>query len=357
MGVTEREGYAAGLECGVDYAGCAQSTKSGGVVKSALVGVWLVENDWWNEVGLLNETIRHTTIHEVLHAMLAVGHRAEPGSMMDVEKSLSLTSLSPMDEALFRLHSHPMVEPGMTLDEVEALIVFADELLEPPTPVEPDAYEIVRSAFAELQKAGSARFRINGGWRGANCESGFGEQTPATLEIADFTPASARFFHFQDEPNNFYMAYSSRAGQWYRWREAVRQGSGQWQAIDSNVMSELSGWRSGFTEPHRMLASLLHFAGPDDIKLKANDDGSVTLSADLERAYMTLTWAERIRLTLAMTLDADTHHIRGYRMDWSFRTLDESSCDLFVVVAEDGEYGVKIEVPNAIGGAGLIGGG
>ena len=86
MGVTEREGYAAGLECGVDYAGCAQSTESGGVVTGALVGVWLVEDDWWSEVGLLTETIRHTTIHEVLHAMLPVGHRSAPGSVMDVEQ-------------------------------------------------------------------------------------------------------------------------------------------------------------------------------------------------------------------------------------------------------------------------------
>ena len=43
---------------------------------------------------------------------------------------------NPMDEALIRLHSNPLVKPGMTVEEVEGLLVFEDELVDPPAPVE-----------------------------------------------------------------------------------------------------------------------------------------------------------------------------------------------------------------------------
>ena len=36
-----------------------------------------------------------------------------------------------MDEALLRLHSHPLVKPGMSMEEIERLIVFGDELIDP----------------------------------------------------------------------------------------------------------------------------------------------------------------------------------------------------------------------------------
>ena len=49
----------------------------------------------------------------------AVHHRAE---------------LSPTDEALLRLHGHDLVEPGMTWAEIERLVVFSDDLLDPQQP-------------------------------------------------------------------------------------------------------------------------------------------------------------------------------------------------------------------------------
>ena len=72
---------------------------------------------------------------------------------MNTHNTLSLPTLSRMDEDLIRLHQHRLVKPGMNMSEIERLIVFREDLLDSPPPRELDGYELVRSAFGRLQDA------------------------------------------------------------------------------------------------------------------------------------------------------------------------------------------------------------
>ena len=65
--------------------------------------------------------------------MVPIHHRVDPLSAMSIT-GLMMAEKNPMDEALIRLHSNPLVKPGMTVEEVARLIIFEDELLDPPIP-------------------------------------------------------------------------------------------------------------------------------------------------------------------------------------------------------------------------------
>ena len=41
-----------------------------------------------------------------------------------------LPKLSPMDEALFGLNSHPLVKPGMSLSQVSDFVIYEEDLLD-----------------------------------------------------------------------------------------------------------------------------------------------------------------------------------------------------------------------------------
>ena len=132
MGVTISEAVAADVYCEHSW-GCASWNPYLDAVTDATIGVWINEDEWFSDVGLLDEAIKHTTLHEVVHALVPMNHRVGPASLMNAG-GLRLAALSPMDEALIRLNSHPLVKPGMTMPEVRDLIVFSDELLDPPRP-------------------------------------------------------------------------------------------------------------------------------------------------------------------------------------------------------------------------------
>ena len=181
MGIPKSRVVSAGFPeyCAGEYiAGCGGPDwiTHSGVVESGAFGVWryLDESGWWTDVGLLDTLIKHVTVHEALHALVPISHREDPASIMDTRKSLSLPTLSRIDEDLIRLHQHRLVKPGMTMSEIERLIVFREDLLDSPPPRDLDGYELVRSAFGALQEADSARFRISGGWKSSRCNRLFG---------------------------------------------------------------------------------------------------------------------------------------------------------------------------------------
>ena len=256
MGISKSQVVSAGFPefCAGEYImGCGGPDwiTHSGVVESGIFGVWryLDESGWWRDAGLLDTLIKHVTIHEALHALVPIFHRDDAASIMNTRKSLSLPTLSRMDEALIRLHQHRLVKPGMTMSEIERLIVFREDLLDSPPSRELDGYELVRSAFATLQEADSARFRISGGWRSSRCNRSFGW---ANYEIADFGSSVARLVHFEDgRKSHFIIAPKSRDGDREYWIEE----SGQWKEVGQDIFSDQTSWRQGFSGPHVMFAA------------------------------------------------------------------------------------------------------
>ena len=322
--------------------GCAGWITRKGLVTSARLSVWRYENDWWSEVGLLDTLIKHVTVHEALHALVPMNHREDPASIMDTRKSLSLPTLSRMDEDLIRLHQHRLVKPGMNMSEIERLIVFREDLLDSPPPRELDGYELVRSAFGRLQEADSARFRISGGWKSPRCNHLFGW---ANYEIADFGPSVARIVHFEDgRKSHFIIAPKSGDGEREYWIEE----SGQWKEVGQDIFSDNTSWRQGLSSPHVMLASVLFFSDARDIGVSKNRDGEITLRVTLDDAYARVTWSRGETLKVVLTLDEDSLQILEYEVEWLFDIREPTSCPRYVTKAVNGEYGIEIRIPDAI---------
>ena len=345
--VSSAEDIGFGAHC-ADALGCARSrSNSGGEVTQASIAVWSDEREYLREMGLVWESVRRSIVHEALHALLPIHHRNHPASIMNIHNALRLPYLSPMDQALFRLHSHPLVQPGMTMGEVEELIVFGDQLMDSPNlAAGPDAYELVRGAFVALQEAGSAGFKVRGAWTGRRCGSHtFGSINRADYEIQNFGPTAAYMVHFRDGGHRGFIVDSKERNvdpeYWMKF------GRG-WRQVGAAQFFDETAWARGFSSPHRMLASILFFADAENIRVSQGVGETLTLKVDLRDAYTSLEWSKDETLKLALVVDEQTHHIREYRMDWQFTPFERHSCGGYWIEAREGKYAIEIEVPDDI---------
>ncbi len=329
---------------------CAESRGCGspitvtpeGVVRDARMGVWLNQDAWWTEAGLLDSHIKYTTLHEALHALVPINHREDPASILNNHNALVLPTLSRMDEALIRLHQHRLVRPRMTNDEIEPLIVFREDLLDSPPAPDPYGYELVRSARAALVEADTAWFRIRGGWGGSNCNSTFGW---ADLELVDFSQGGARIIRFKEGKIHFFIIRpGDGGGEFDFWSDR----DGQWEQVGGGDIESNTNWRMDFSVPDSMLANVLFFSNDDDIIVSREMDGLITLSAVLDDAFIELPWSGGETLEVELTLDEDTLKILEYNLEWRFDLPPGSPCTSYTTRAVDGEYGIKVEIPDAI---------
>ena len=324
--------------CG-DAAGCAGPDGfDDGRITSAAMSVWL--NTRIRSPEQLRDEIEHVTIHEALHALADMHHRPGPSSIMSVITALRLPSLSESDEALLRLYAHPLVLPGMTMPQVQGLIVFADELLDAPAdlaPAEDDAVRIAERAYAELLEAGSARFRIRGRWPGSGCDhifSGF-------HEIGRFVHGYPRIVHFDNNSADVVLVYED-AGGWTGWWHIV----GEWRSGGIGQVYDVTNWRQGFTDPVEMLLNVITHANPGDITVARPSERTITLNGTLD-GLPPPAWANDVTLRIGITLDAETYRISDYQMRWRFDVRSDS-CPRYEVDATEGRYGVPIDLPTAI---------
>ena len=306
-------------------------------ITSASMSVWLNSP---HEAPLTENEIAHAALHEALHALTAMHHRPAASSVMSVNVALRLPGLSDSDEALLRLHAHPLVQPGMTMPEVERLIVYANELLDPPPAAAGnDGIRLAESAYAALLEAGSARFDVRGGWPDRGCERTFA----GSHAIGRFTRGYPSLVRFDGTPGEIVLAHTE-AGGWQGWRRM----SGGWTKGSLEQVYEATPWRLAFADPVEMLLNLIANANPGDINIMRSQEG-ITLDTTLRYAPP-LAWTDGVTLRVSITLDAGTHHISAYDMHWDFDAPESSICTRYEVRATNGEYGVEIPLPFAISG-------
>ena len=325
--------------CG-DAAGCAGPDGfEDGRITSAALSVWL--NTRIRSREQLRDEIEHVTLHEALHALADMHHRPVTSSVMAVNAALRLPSLSASDEAMLRLYADPLVLPGMTIPQVQRLIVFADELVDPipdQAPPEDDAVRLAERAYAALLEAGSARFRIRGRWPGGGCDhifSGF-------HEIGGFVRGYPSVVHFDNNSADIFLINQPGTG-WTGWRHIV----GEWRSGNLGQVYDITYWRQGFTDPVEMLLNVITHARPGELTVAQPSERTVTLSGTLE-GVPPPAWANGTTLGISITLDAETYRISDYEMRWRFDVRSSGSCSRYEVDATEGQYGVPVSLPAAI---------
>jgi len=313
----------------------------GGAITAASLSVWL--DDRAQSPDEHRAEIRRATLRQALHALAAIHHRPAFISLIAAPDALRLSEMSEQDKALLRLHAHPLVRPGMTMAEVEELIVFSDDLRgsPPPAVVENKTWFAERTHAALLQ-AGSAQFRVNGQWGGGRgCSASTFNGSYAIGELGSGFPALIRF---DGDSGNFIFRYSESTGLRY-WQ----QSRGGWRSTSLESISRLTNWEHGFTDPADMLVSVISYADPDTIEITQPSDGKAELKVTLSNLQLLqIPWANSVTLYIDITLSTLTYEVSEYEMGWRFDVGSQNTCSAYDVRATEGEYGINIPIPNII---------
>ena len=340
VGVSVEEARAANIYCERSL-GCARWWQGrSDVTVGATIGVWDFYSSHFDEIGLQEDRVKGTMVHEALHALIPIRHRADPLSLMGVT-GLPLVEMNPMDQAMIRLHSNPLVKPGMSMEEVKELIVFSDELLDlplPPADLENTPLDVVRRAYTSFHEAEAVGFKIRGSWVGCGHEFG-----TADLQFASLASGAVNLVRFKGRASNVFIL-STPTGD--RGTEYWRSVDGTWQRVTSSNVSDSTSWRSGFSDPFTLLASILLLADPERIKISEPERGKLRLDAYLEKTLVNVTWSDGETLTGNFTIDAESYEILSYFMSWRFEPQQENSCTSYSSKATGGVYGIEIEIPD-----------
>ena len=298
----------------VDQGGCASLSQHSNVVESGTIGVWYREAP-----NVTFEFIRAVILHELLHVMVPMGHRQAFDTRLATDSGLSV-----IDEKLIRLHSHHLIKPGMTIAEVEELIVLNDDLLD-PQPLGPyrQVHEAVHRVHGVLQKAGSVRLQVEGDWRGRCPPNSIG---PAVYELGDIKAVSAGIVRFHEGAGHYLILNSSDY-----WSES----DGKWERTNAQEISNETSWYDGHSNPFNFLTSILALGNDKNIGVVSRSNGKIVI-----KSSEPLT--ERVA-SVALTIDDETYHVESYET----MIRSRQGCRL-VFGGENSEYGIDIEVPEEI---------
>ena len=351
VGMTREEGperWKTGL-C-AEASGCATVWDStDGRVSEAWIGVWLVESDWLQRVGLIDRRIEHVTLHELLHALVPMDHRDDPLSAVNNINAPDWIELDPLEEGLIRLHRDPLIKPGMTMSQVRELVALSSETLD-SLPVgfglDWSPMVMLRKAFRKLQKTSSATWQIEGGWgsplrvrldwnrdRGG-CSPSFEDAEYTIAQFNEYFPEIVRFSSGSDE-----LLFLSG--------EEWRRAEGRWSKDDPEFW-ERTDFRPGFSRVHLLLLSAFFFGPTEGIQVSNSIPGETSLSLQLDQVIAYAPWWSAVELHGTVILDDHTMEIKGYDMRWWFDVDDESSCDGYLIRATRGRYGVPIDVVDEV---------
>ena len=318
--------------------GCASAeAKSGQIIRSEIIvfNLWPDQatdfdgfNDWHRT------RFRSAMIHEAVHALGRLSHRAEPLSVMN-DAVHHRAELSPMDEALLRLHGHELVKPGMTISELRQQLVFNDELLD-PQPLAPRlaSWKLATNAYNTLRNATSAKFRVQTSLPG--CREGLAW---TDYQVGNLTKYHSFFgwVRIDDEDNSVLVLQPSPDTVEY-WR---RTQAG-WRRVGLDSFSEaLPSWRGKLVDPHHILESVLYYADWTEAQVATDPNGKTTLNVELDEVRgIAGSLVKRVAITVV--IDEKTREMPEYRMEWK---LGGEQCGTYEVAAKDGQYNIDFVPP------------
>ena len=314
--------------------GCAAVTGEDKMVRGPHHFSWITAGAitiWDSPVLDANEKhLRGVIRHELLHALIPVGHSREVTSLMS--NSYSAFELTYLDKGLFGLYAHPLVEAGMTMSDVEALIVFRDDLLDTPAPPEQNGHLLIWNAILALREAGSASFLITNPMLG--CRS---TAEPSVLYHASGYTGRwhyPQWMNLGGQSAKYWVLHSDDREQEPEFWKGLRDGSAP---VETGAESEFAGNSREF-DLHWNLAMVFENAKSDGIRISDTVNGLKHVQVKYELADV-----ERI---VNFMLDPDTFQVRSYWKERSSFVTD--FCDSIEYLASEDRYGIAFEFPDAI---------
>ena len=334
--------------------GFASANVNRGEATSGYIVIWQLDR------ATSIDEIRAVTLHEALHALVPIGHRVPLGHSsrpLSVLEFAKRGVLIPRERQLLEINSHPLVRPGMSMDDVRKLIVLTEELLD-YSPVESEAapdnpLDLILRAYVELEKAGYASFRLSGGWIDRACNLTFGvRKGPIEMSIGDFDligdwpNLDPALVHLDFGTSRFLIKHED--GEWLHWWLSP---GGTWDMVHREAVVTASSYWLWNGKLLSTLRSILWDGSPEDISIEETDDGHLRIQVTLDRSYLhAFDWGAIDRaLDFKLVVDPKTFAIAGYT--WELHrdpTVYSGPCLTYKETATDGRLGVEIELPESV---------
>ena len=332
-----------GLDC-VEYGGCAQRWQDDYVMTQAKIAIWYktytdeTKRDHW---------IRAISLHELLHALTNGKHRHHDRTSVMSYDALSYTTIDGIDEGLFQLLAHPLVEPGMSFGEVLDLIVFSDELNDPPEQPQMSAQQLLRRAAATMIDAGSVRFEMKGDWPGCAGNHDFG---PATHEIGNLRRGHQHWTRFDNGNEHYYIIAKPDEPHAPHDRELIEywlnRGS-RWERVGSDrIYNDDSAFRDYWSNPLDMLHHINIYGNPSNYNVVFRSSNLVIL--EIELGGPNPEWSRSVNVDIRIEMNPESFEISEYKMTWNFNPRSRDSCAIYEVRARGGVYGFEFKFPDEI---------
>ena len=283
---------------------------------------------------------------ETIHALSMMRHRAEPGSVME-ENHAGAVELSPMDEALLRLHGDPAIKPGTALDDVLDFVVFKDDLLDSrsktvlPNPAL-DKWLLARGAHRAMVNGERTRFRMSA--TSALCETEFDD---AGYEGGNIDDALGRFgwvklTYGNSDTSPVDFTIETAPGTVEYWE---RSTSRWWRGEEDDYRENTEGWRRDIADPYRLLTLvLLHADWSESGGMSDAPGGGKRMDFDMNMR-IAAPGEDMARLRGSLTIDPNTYALTAFEAAWE---LENQLCNAYRVAATEGETGGEFEIPPVV---------
>ena len=338
LGLPRRDTRLENLNCN-SVAGCAWfEIASDRTIHEAELVVWppLTRHDQVSRRHL----IYSIALHELIHVLTGMLHRHDDRTSVMSYDSLDYNTLGETDSELIRIASHRLVRPGMAFEEIGELLVFEDELVDPPVVDDVSVRAILRRAHARLMDDGSAIFEIKGGW--PSCGSGFDW---AEYQIGGIRPRTPRWVHFENKSVNYYMirtpAPMSSLRYWF-------EVAGDWREVTVATVPRLTSFRDSFSNPLVLLSSINIYGEDLEMKVVSREGDLMTLEMLLNGGDVRVGWSKNKTVYVKMEVDTSEFKILNYEMYWTFDPYDLGVCGDYRVEARNVDYGSEFIFPEAI---------
>ena len=279
-------------------------------------------------------------LHELIHVLTGMLHRHDDRTSVMSYDSLDYNTLGETDLELIRIASHRLVHPGMSFEEIGELLVFEDELVDPPVEGEASVKAILRRTHARLMDEGSAIFEIKGGW--PSCGSGFDW---AEYQIGEIRPRTPRWVHFKNKSVNYYMirtpAPMSSLRYWF-------EVAGEWHETTVATVPRLTSFRDSFSNPLVLLSSINIYGEDLESKVVSREGDLMTLETLLNGGDVRVGWSKNTTVYVKMEVETSEFKILNYEMYWTFDPYDLGVCGDYGVEARNVDYGSEFILPEAI---------
>ena len=273
--------------------GCASFESADGAITSAAIGIW-------HQGDLSNAEVRNNVQtalwRDFLHAATGIKIRRELDQVLG-----DRPAVSPLESELLRLNSHPLVEPGMEMADVLDLIVFGEQLLDPPAPSDFGvAFTAIHSAIEELIRTGSARFSLSSQAAGACISGNYG---PAVYEIGDLDDALNAINQF-GIPGFVRFTSGSQDFVLDRGAYAFQRSGDRWLQTDFQDVHRATSWWEGQSGLFSLLGAVLKMADPEDLTVTFEPGGQITI-----RSVIAIDILAR---TMTISIDSETNQIQRF---------------------------------------------